>query len=133
MEKPSTMVSVSDVRKVSSPRKIAKTSHSAANNATLATVPLNTLKTDLKAIKKTKLNNYISFCSTENIYKINLEKNSKYKPIILKKGMSSIVPKPAIKQKERQIKSVIIEPLKGTTSVNHIQEANESCAINNQP
>lgn len=111
MDKPSAMGTLSDVKKEISPRKIAKTSLSAANKPTLSALPLNTLKTNSKIIKKTKLDNYISFCSAENIYKINLEKNTKNKPMIFKKGMSSIVPKATTKPKERKIKSVLIEPL----------------------
>lgn len=106
----STIAAISDIRKESSPRKIAKTSLSAATKPTLTTVPLSTLKTNLK----------VSFCSAENIYKINLEKKFKTKPATYKKGINSNIIRPksslcplkiTTKGKERKVKSVLVEPL----------------------
>lgn len=120
MDKSSTITASSDIRKETSPRRVAKTSLSAANKPTSTTVPLNPLKTNLKVIKKAKLDNYISFCSAENIYKINLEKKFKSKPAIYKKSINSSIVRPksslcplkvTTKVKERKIKSVLVVPL----------------------
>lgn len=119
MDKSSTITALSDIRKETSPRRVAKTSLSAANKPTSTTVPLNPLKTNLKVIKKTKLDSYISFCSAENIYKINLEKKFKFKPAIYRKGIHSSIVRPksslcplkiTTKGKERKVKSVLVEP-----------------------
>lgn len=119
LDRSSTVSAISDVRKEISPRKVAKTSLSAANKTGPTTETLNTFKTNLKVIKKTKLDNYINFCSAENIYKINLEKKFKLKPATYKKGInssiirskSSLCPlKVTTKGKERKVKSVLVEP-----------------------
>lgn len=118
IERSSTAATIADIRKENSPRKIAKTSLSSANKIVSPSVPNTTLKTNLKVIKKTKLDNYINFCSAENIYKINLEKKFKIKPASYKKGINSniIRPKSSLcplkitsKGKERKVKSVLVD------------------------
>lgn len=112
-----TGISLTELKKDTSPSRIAKTSLSASNKTPPSTLPLQALNTNLKVIKKTKLDNYINFCSAENIYKINLERKFKFKPSIYKKCMNAniIRPKSSLcplkltnKSKDRKIKSVIV-------------------------